>query len=216
MASGSSEPPRTVGANVRGTTPAFDTTLDPDLLTVPAFDKSRRDAAGVRKPTSLLRLPEEARASGSKTPQIRGKDGSSARAAAGLTFSSWSAARAHRRGRGDVAQRGGERLERQWLLQIAVHPGSAAPRFVALEHVGGQRDDRRVAIVFAGADAACRLEAVEIRHLHVHQDDVVVPPPGAIDRVVAAGGLIGNQAQLGEHQRDDAAVRFVVLDEEHG
>jgi hypothetical protein len=35
----------------------------------------------------------------------------------------------------------------------------------------GEKDDRRVARFVAGADQARRLEAVEIRHLHVEQDD---------------------------------------------
>src|SRR5207244_2358125 len=66
---------------------------------------------------------------------------------------------------------------------LAVHAGGEAQLAVALDGVGGERDDRPVAASAAGqracrralggADGASCLEAVQLGHLAIHQDDVV-------------------------------------------
>ena len=100
------------------------------------------------------------------------------------------------------------------LLQIAVHAGGPASRVVALEDVRGQRDDRRAMGRFLIADATSGFQPVEIRHLHVHQDHVVVAVRRGSDGGVAAGCLVGTKTQLVEHQAKHTAVRLVVFDDE--
>jgi hypothetical protein len=64
------------------------------------------------------------------------------------------------------------RLER--LRQVVVHPRGQAPLGVALQGVRGHREDRDVAPrrPLPRADGGGRLEAVQLRHLHVHQDEI--------------------------------------------
>ena len=70
---------------------------------------------------------------------------------------------------------GGEqqaRIER--LRQIAVHPGRQTALAIAGHRVRGHRDDAHVPAgpPFFPANRRRRLEAVHLRHLHVHQDEI--------------------------------------------
>ena len=73
-----------------------------------------------------------------------------------------------------AAQRLVELLGIEGLGDEAVHPGSGRVLAVLLERVGRERDDRHRASVFPieRADLDRRLEAVEQRHLHVHQHEI--------------------------------------------
>ena len=77
-----------------------------------------------------------------------------------------------------------EGLGRDRLGDVVVHPGGEARLAVALHGVGGHRDDPRPGRAGPAApDPAGRLEAVELRHLDVHQDDVVVAALERRDRL---------------------------------
>ena len=69
------------------------------------------------------------------------------------------------------------------LGEVVVHPGLDAPLAVARHRVRGHRDDRHARPALgglAGADAARRLEPVELGHLAVHEHEVV---PRAAERL---------------------------------
>ena len=62
--------------------------------------------------------------------------------------------------------------------------------------------------------AAGGLQAVHLRHLDVHEDDVVRPPPKCLERLDAVHRDVGPVAQRPEHPECDLLVNRVVLDEQ--
>ncbi len=81
--------------------------------------------------------------------------------------------------------------------------------------MGGQSDDRYCILGRRqSANALGRLHAVENRHLHVHQDDVVVADAHGLDRQLAIVGDIDLVVGFAQHHRDELLVDLVVLGEQ--
>ena len=99
------------------------------------------------------------------------------------------------------------------LLRKSFMPGREALLAVVLERVRGQGDDPRRP---AGPrlDPAGRLEAVELRHLDVHEDDVVGLALDGIDGEPAVLDDVRPVAEPLQHARRDALVDRVVLGDE--
>ena len=68
---------------------------------------------------------------------------------------------------------------------------------------------------FGLADPDRRLEAVELRHVAVHEEKVVLDALHRVDRLEAVGGDVGAMAELGEHAHRDLLIDLVVLHHEH-
>ncbi len=90
---------------------------------------------------------------------------------------------------------------------------------ILVEGVRGQRDDRQPCAV-ARADPALaqlpgRVEAVEVRHLAVHQHQVVFAVGSALQRGETVLGLLVGQPEALEHRTADGAIDRVVLDHQH-
>ena len=65
-----------------------------------------------------------------------------------------------------------------------------------------------------GTDPPRRLEAVQLRHLHVHEDDVVVLAAQRGERLEPVTGDVCRIAELFEQKQGEPLVHLVVLDEE--
>src|SRR5260221_5791663 len=74
----------------------------------------------------------------------------------------------------------------QRLGDVVLGALSQAPDLVRLLVLGGADDHRDVLGLFLARDRARRLEAVQPRHYHVHQDEVGLLALGALDRGLAA------------------------------
>ena len=101
------------------------------------------------------------------------------------------------------------------LRDVVVHAGREARLAILGERVRRHRDDVRAALGRpALADPARRVEAVELRHLDVHQDDVVRPALERLDRLEPVVRDVGAVAELLEEAQRDLLVHRVVLREQ--
>ncbi len=121
-------------------------------------------------------------------------------------------------GRG--GQGGGEFLGADRLGEVVVHTGGDARLAVALHGVGGHGDDPdRLGAALGrdrpGADAAGGLQTVHLRHLHVHQHEVVRELLDGLHRFDAVRGDVGAVPHRFEHQERDLLVDGVVLGQQH-
>lgn len=98
--------------------------------------------------------------------------------------------------------------------KVVIHAGGEAFFGVAGEGFGGEGDDEGAGLEVVGAEGGGGGEAVEFGHLHVHEDEVVGLGEGGGDGLVAVGGEVGVDAELGEHGLGDLTVDEVVFGEE--
>jgi hypothetical protein len=108
-----------------------------------------------------------------------------------------------------------QRLGRHRLGDEVVHAGCEAGGLVLVEGVGGHGQDGDVGVARQTADLPGRLEAVHDRHLHVHQDQVVVAPGGALDGLLAVVGQVDGEPEIGQHVHGDLLIEWIVLDQQH-
>ena len=105
------------------------------------------------------------------------------------------------------------RVER--LGEKVVHAGLQAMATILGKRVGGHRQDRRCRVAGSGADQARRDQAVQARHLHVHQDQRVVRFLHAAERILAIRRGVDAQPRLFEQETCDFEIdRFVVDDKD--
>jgi hypothetical protein len=117
---------------------------------------------------------------------------------------------------GEVAEQRGEVRDHDGLAEEAVHPGLQAGGDAAARDVRGHRDDARPAARIAGADAAGGLQTVHLRHLHVHEHQVVRAAGQHLQGLRAAPRHVRAVAEPREHVPRDLLVHRVVLDDEDG
>src|SRR5674536_374897 len=85
---------------------------------------------------------------------------------------------------------GQQRVLAYWLCQIAVHSRGKAALLVLPPRCGGDCNDRSASAgTFLGANGGCRLVAIQLRHLAVHQDGVVALSGGRLHRLGAVQHL---------------------------
>ena len=77
-------------------------------------------------------------------------------------------------------------IELDGFTEIVIHTGPETFIFVTLHCVGGEGDDCGLIGQGGAADQPCGFEAIHLRHLEVHQDD--------IKSVGGGGGLCGKLA----------------------
>src|SRR5215831_10530074 len=83
-----------------------------------------------------------------------------------------------------VLERGDELVHADGLRDVIVHAGRQAELAVALHRVGGHRHEPRPPLSRPSpVDLAGGLEAVQLRHLDVHQDDVIRLALDGFDRL---------------------------------
>ena len=80
------------------------------------------------------------------------------------------------------------------LREIIVHPGVETSAAVFFERDGRHRDNRNIRMDVALADSLCRFDSVRLRHLYIHENEIIValadhlngfrPVLGAVDRDV--------------------------------
>ena len=107
----------------------------------------------------------------------------------------------------------------QGLGQEAVHARLEGLLQDIVPAVGGQYDDGGL-IAHDLADAAGRLDAVHLRHLPVHQNQIVgfaarMAEPYQLDRLPAGGGGLRVDSRLAQHQLRVLAGDGVVIDDQH-
>ena len=109
-------------------------------------------------------------------------------------------------------QRGDEILFAERLYEVAEDAGVDRARDELVLPVGGEHDDRDGSLL---ENAARRIDAVEVRHLHVHHDQVRLVLAGEGNRLLAVAGLgyhlvAGALEQGAKVEPDD---RFILGDE---
>ena len=83
---------------------------------------------------------------------------------------------------------------------------------LALEGVGGQRDDRNAPLAgFSGADGCGQFIAVHFRHVQVGQQQRVVAALPAFERLAAVAGDICRVTEQTKLEQDHFLVGFVVF-----
>ena len=97
------------------------------------------------------------------------------------------------------------------LGQEVVHAGLQTARAIVVVGVGSHRQDRRVRAAGQRADLAGGIQAVERRHLHVHQHGRVVGGRGHLHRLQSIGGNVNPQAHGLEKRLGDLAIDRVVF-----
>ena len=107
----------------------------------------------------------------------------------------------------------GEQLARaEGLCDIVVRTRRPRLRIVAAQRIGGDDDDRDVPEFGARLDAACRLVAVQLRHLDVHEDEVGTVRTGQADPLLAGRGLDQLEADARQEIAEDPAIVFLIFD----
>src|SRR5207249_6678382 len=101
------------------------------------------------------------------------------------------------------------------LRDVVVHAGREAALAIARQGGGGRGDDRRVPRrALARADGGGGLQAVELRHLDVHQDEVVGRGGERGERLATVRRHVGREARRLEQMERGQPVVGVVLDEQ--
>src|ERR1019366_4520050 len=133
---------------------------------------------------------------------------------------------ASRAGSGGQMPRGGQASERigelfaiERLDQKAVHSSLEAGVAILHQRIRGEREDRRLAARLAGlagADALGCFDAVELRHLDVHQHQIIGSARGLgrqprFQRLLAVGGDDGMMSQSGQKRTHQERVDLVVF-----
>ena len=117
-----------------------------------------------------------------------------------------------RRAAQDGADAGGQLIRVEWLGDVVVGAEVEALGLVGRGALGRQQDDRHRA---AFAQLAHDLDAVEVRHHDVEQDDVRPDLLGLLERLLAAVGGDDAEAFFAEGDRDELGdPRLVVRDED--
>ena len=112
-------------------------------------------------------------------------------------------------------ERGDQLLHPDGLRHVVVHPGRRAQLPVPLHRVGRHGDDPGAALARpAPVELARGLEAVELRHLDVHEDHVVGLPRHGVDGFEAVPRHVGAVAHLPEDPQCHLLVHDVVLRQE--
>jgi hypothetical protein len=81
--------------------------------------------------------------------------------------------------------------------------------------VGGEEDDRRAISSGPGPQEPCGLIPVQVRHLHVEDDDRELLILGERESLGAGGRLDQAKLQPVQHGREREEVVGVVVDEQH-
>src|SRR5581483_5891654 len=120
------------------------------------------------------------------------------------------------RGEGKLAPDGvANFVELDRLGDVIVHAGVETEFAVALEGVGGDGDDLGLAFGRkAAANGAGGLEAVHLRHLHVHEHELVVAGGKDIEGLDAVGDGVGTVTEAFKEAKRDFLVHGVVLNDE--
>ena len=115
-----------------------------------------------------------------------------------------------------MLQRGEQRFGAHRLRQVL--DASGFPRRLSriAERAGRHRDHRNALRRFVGGQPARRREAVEVGHLHVHEDDVGMMLARERDAFEPAGRGDHLQAGALEQAREDAAAHGAVVDDQRG
>ena len=120
---------------------------------------------------------------------------------------------------GEARQRVGELFAIERLDQKAVHAGFETGVAILHQRIRRQRQDRRLAAGLAGlalADPPCGLDAVELRHLDIHQHEVIGRAGGfgrqpGFQRFLAIGGDDGKMPQPRQQRTHQQRVDLVVF-----
>ena len=99
---------------------------------------------------------------------------------------------------------------------MIVHAGGDTKLAVALHRIGGEGDDFWLAVGrLPGADLAGGLEPVHLRHLQIHENEIVVPALQGGNRLKAVGHRVGTVTETLKEAHGDLLVHGVVLGEQH-
>ena len=104
------------------------------------------------------------------------------------------------------------------LGHVIIHARRPADLLVALHGIGSHGDDRHAVVEHAGlriADLARGRQAIQLRHLHVHQHQVIGDSAKSLDGFQAVGGHFDPHPQFLENAHRHLLVGDVVLGHEN-
>ena len=111
----------------------------------------------------------------------------------------------------------GELLEVDWLGDIPVHPLGKAPLFIPCHRVGSHGDDGDIMVSYRGAlvtDLCCCLEPVHLRHLNIHEYQIIGYRLESPRRFQSVSYCVGPTAELLDQLQRHELIRHVVLSEQ--
>ena len=104
----------------------------------------------------------------------------------------------------------------QGLAKVVVHSGGEAPLPIAVHGAGRHGDDRRVAVrALSPTDLGGCLISVDLGHLTIHEDGLVVAALVHVERYAAVRGDVHSEATLLQQAAGDELIDGVVLGHEN-
>src|ERR1700757_5349618 len=98
---------------------------------------------------------------------------------------------------------------------MVVHAGGETHFTVTIHGVGGHGDDGKRSEAGNGTDGLGGGDAIHDRHLHVHQDQVVILFRNLLNRYGTVFRLIDEEMRILEQAYSDLTVEFVVLNQQN-
>ena len=101
------------------------------------------------------------------------------------------------------------------LGQILIHPLSHQTFALTGNGMGGDGYDGGLLVAPLAADRLGRADAIEDRHLDIHEDQIEFQPLGQLDRLASVLAGVNLDHQIAEHGGDQFQVGRVVVDGQH-
>ncbi len=103
-----------------------------------------------------------------------------------------------------------------WLRQVVIHAGIQAALLIALQSMCRERNDADVlAGAFGRANFLCRLQTIELRHLHIHENDGEVSTGDSRYGTSAVRHDGHRMTPLAEESRQDQLIHRIILGHEN-
>lgn len=103
------------------------------------------------------------------------------------------------------------------LGDVVVHAGVEAAVLILAHGIGGERDDGRMPALgqLALADGARRFLAIHLRHLTIHENEIVAVPGGALAGDDTVLGNFHFAAELCQQAGREHAIDGMIFDDQH-
>ena len=102
------------------------------------------------------------------------------------------------------------------LADVVVHARRQTAFAITLHGIGGKRADGRPASApLTASNDGCRLEAIHIGHLAIHQHQIVFPFLQSLHSLASIDHRVGSQPEFLEQPQRDPLVDFVIFSQQY-